>query len=175
MRKLSLFIVFSAIITVPCASLHATAFGQDLRKRDEPGKLSLRLDEPRYNPLSGRDIVNFVSGRMISLDRNYQPLINAEIHSYLVGGCDYEERFYRDGRWTSYICEISIKSFDGTWKVENYRGGQRLCVEADNFEKQCRFVWSGPNHDQLILSGIFPEISKVLVNNFVLYKVSPIG
>lgn len=93
------------------------------------------------------------------LDGEYEPFPGVRVNTYYMGGCPPTEIFGHDGRWEKSECQRAVRVYRGHWTVEVFQGGHRLCVEAVDFLKQCRFVWQGASADQLILSAPTPSPS----------------
>jgi len=87
------------------------------------------------------------------LDTEYEPYPGVRVDTYYIGGCAPTEVFSHDGRWEINECQRAVRVYRGRWTVEPFQGGYRLCVEATDFAKQCRFVWQGASADRLILSA----------------------
>ena len=109
------------------------------------------LVRPDWLPLGGQELVDAVSGKTLMLDEEYEIAPGVKPQVIYIGGCPPGERFDADGKWTGTFCYRVMRIFKGRWTVEKFRGGERLCVEAEGYSKRCRFVWQGEEPDQLFL------------------------
>jgi len=111
----------------------------------------LRLDAPRWAPLTGQQIAALFKGHSLIVDENYEPVPGVKVEIFEVGGCWPRENFFADGRWQRFECQRAARTYDGHWTTEAFRGGERLCVQASDFLKRCRLVWRGKSADQIIM------------------------
>ena len=111
----------------------------------------LRLDAPRWLPLTGTQIVALFSDRVLEVEENYEPSPGVKVEMVEVGGCWPQEKFFADGRWQRVECQRGARTFEGHWGTDKFRGGERLCVEAADFPKRCRFVWEGASADRVFM------------------------
>lgn len=111
----------------------------------------LRLDAPRWPPLTGGQIVALFSNRILDVDESYEPFPGVRIEILEVGGCWPKEIFLADGRWQRFECQRGSRTFEGHWTTDKFRGGERLCVEATDLPRRCRFVWQGLSADRVFM------------------------
>ena len=108
---------------------------------------------PDWPSLRGQDLVDAMSGKTLVLDEEFEIAPGVKPKVIYSGGCPPHERFHADGKWIGIFCSRVQTTFQGQWTVEKFRGGERLCVEAEGYSKRCRFVWQGEESDQLFLSA----------------------
>jgi len=113
----------------------------------------LRLDRPRWLPMTGPQIVARFRDRTLVVNENYQPLPGVRVETYWVGGCPPSETFSANGGWTRSMCQRMAKVYEGKWTTEPLRGAERLCVEAPDFPKLCRFVWEGKSREEVFMAA----------------------
>ncbi|AUW58068.1 hypothetical protein C1T17_08055 [Sphingobium sp. SCG-1] len=113
----------------------------------------LKLDQPNWRPMTGQQISAAFRGRALYVDEAYRPYPNVKVKTFWMGGCPPSEHFAANGVWTRSECHRARKSYFGRWETERFRGGERLCVEAPNFPKLCRFVWLGAAGDRVFMAA----------------------
>lgn len=111
----------------------------------------LRLDAPRWQPLTGQQVTALFKGNSLIVDEGYEPVPGVKVEIFEFGGCWPSENFFADGRWQRFECQRAARRYDGQWTTEPFRGGERLCVQASDLPKRCRFVWQGKSADQVIM------------------------
>ncbi len=121
---------------------------------------SLKLDQPTWLPLTGDQIREAVSGRVLQHDIDYRPFPGVKVKSIFLGGCPPQETFSSDGGWTREACFRVATVFSGRWTTEKFRGGERLCVEAPKFKRLCRFVWKGAAENQFFMAADSPLLEE---------------
>jgi len=127
---------------VAASAFIPAASGQVSQGRLTPSHLPpLKLDRPNWLPMTGPQIVEAFAGRMIGVDRRYEPYPGVRVNVVFIGGCPPGESFDRNGGWSKSVCFRALRTYKGKWWTEKFRGGERLCVEASDFPKLCRFVW----------------------------------
>lgn len=131
----------------------------------------LRLAEPRWLPLTGQEIKSLISDHTIVIDEGYEPYPGTGVVVSYVGACPPYETFSADGRWQMGRCERAYRVFNGRWTTEPFRGGERLCVEASDFPKQCRFVWQGASADQIVMPRGSPAQDVQLNSDYSPYRL----
>ncbi|MCA0978554.1 hypothetical protein LCM19_09270 [Qipengyuania flava] len=109
------------------------------------------LIRPDWPSLGGQNLVDAMSGRALVLDEEFEIASGVKPQVIYSGGCPPDERFDADGKWTGIFCFRVKTTFEGQWTVEKFRGGERLCVEAEGYSERCRSVWQGEEPDQLFL------------------------
>lgn len=114
--------------------------------------LPLRLAQPQWRPLTGQQITALISDRTIVIDTTYEPYPGAKVNAMFRGGCPPYETFFADGRWQMGMCQRAYRVYEGRWITEAFRGGERLCVDAIDRPKECRFVWQGSTADQIVMA-----------------------
>lgn len=129
----------------------------------------LRLAEPDWRPLSGKQIEAKFADRDVIVDETYEPVPGVKIVMVYAGGCPPIETFAADGRWRMTMCSRSLRVYDGRWSIEPFRSSQQLCVSAIDFPKACRFVWRGANDDQVIMPAI--KVDDMFGDYYNLYRV----
>jgi hypothetical protein len=139
---------------------------------------ALRLAQPRWLPLSGQQIKVLFEDRALAIDEGYEPYPGAKIEMLEAGGCWPAERFLASGQWQRFECQRGPRRITGHWYTEKFRGGERLCVEAPDFVKRCRFVWQGADANRVIMpyAGIRPSNSwddPTWYNPYILARLSP--
>lgn len=133
----------------------------------------LRLAQPDWKPLTAQQIRGKISDRSVVIDNTYETLPGVKLPIIMQGGCAPRETFFGDGRWQIGICQRVYRVFVGRWSIEPFRGGEWLCVESDERPKSCRFVWEGPNVDQIFMAfGTAPNESQ-LNDDFMPYRIGP--
>lgn len=118
-----------------------------------PHSPPLKLDLPRWLPLTAAQIVRAFAGRTLVVDEDFQPYPGVRVVTFRMGGCPPSETFSADGVWTRYECLRGPRTYTGHWTTEKFRGGERLCVQAPDFIKSCRFVWQGSAGDRFIMAA----------------------
>jgi len=119
--------------------------------------LTLRLTAPDWPPLTAEQLSALISDQ------------TAISEVGLWGGCPTQETFYPDGRWEMGMCQRTYRVYQGRWRKEAFRGGERLCVEASDYPKQCRFVWQGSAASQIVMPFSLGRSDDV----FIRYRLSP--
>jgi hypothetical protein len=135
--------------------------------------LPLRLAEPQWRPLTAQEIKSRISGRTVVIDETYEPAPGVKVNVSFPGGCPPSETFFPDGRWEMGMCERLYRTFKGRWYTEAFRGGGRLCTEANDHAKECRFVWQGSTADQIIMSQPSIAGANEPTDDFNPYRVTP--
>jgi hypothetical protein len=113
--------------------------------------LTLRLTAPDWPPLTAEQISAIISDRTVIVENGYEPFPGTKVQYFYKGGCPPYETFYQDGRWEMGMCQRTYRVYQGRWSTEAFRGGERLCVEASDYPKQCRFVWQGSAASQIVM------------------------
>ena len=135
-------------------SKNSATEGSDIGSIVNAGRVPpIMLGMPNWMPLNGREIAEVIANQYLLYDEYYRVSPGLKPQELMWGGCPTVERFQRDGAWELYFCGRAARTYYGNWDVEDFRGGQRLCVEASNFAKSCRFVWRGAGSQQLFLPG----------------------
>jgi len=114
--------------------------------------LPLRLAQPPWRPLTGQQIAALISDHTVVVDTTYEPYPGAKVNVMFRGGCPPYETFFADGRWQMGMCQRAYRVYEGRWTTEAFGGGERLCVEAADRPKECRFVWQGSTVDQIVMA-----------------------
>lgn len=135
--------------------------------------LPLRLARPQWRPLTAQEIKDRVSDQVVVVEKEYKPAPGVTINGGYVGGCPPSETFFADGRWEMGMCQRVYRTFKGRWFTEPFRGGDRLCTEADDRSKECRFVWQGSSVDQIVMSQQSLADANELCDDFNPYRVAP--
>jgi hypothetical protein len=112
-----------------------------------------KLDRPDWLPLTPQQIAGALAGRALLVDEDYQPFPGVKIKTFWMGGCPPREAFSSNGDWSRYVCQRGPHIYTGRWKTEKFRGGDRLCVEAPDFPKLCRFVWREASDNRVIMAA----------------------
>lgn len=131
----------------------------------------LLLALPHWPPLNEKQITEAISGRIATVNYAYEPYPGVKVSIIHIGGCPPSETFFADGRWRMGVCQRAFRVYEGRWKTEAFRGGQRLCVEATDSPKSCRFVWQGSTTHELFLSPGEAENSGETGNSATPYTV----
>lgn len=144
----------------------------------EPGQtefvshtLPLRLAKPRWRPLTGQEIKALISDHTAVIDERYEPYPGVKLEVSFVGGCAPSETFFADGRWQMGMCQRAYRVYNGRWTTEAFLGGERLCVEAGDRPKECRFVWQGSSADQIVMPLWTPAQDKQVNEDFNPYQL----
>lgn len=135
--------------------------------------LPLRLAAPQWPPLTAQQIRGLVADRMVIVEDGYEPAPGIKLRAFFVGGCPPAETFFPDGRWEMGVCERAYRVFKGFWSTEAFRGGDRLCVEANDRPKACRFVWQGAVADQIVMSQPSRAGADTSNEDYSPYRISP--
>lgn len=113
----------------------------------------LKLGQPRWLPLTARQITALFSEHTLIVNENYQPFPRTKVETFWIGGCPPREEFSLKRSWTRYECQRVPRVYKGAWTTERFRGGERLCVEAPDFPKLCRFVWQDASQEEVIMAA----------------------
>ncbi|MDF7774334.1 hypothetical protein P1X14_03665 [Sphingomonas sp. AOB5] len=116
-------------------------------------KPPLKLDRPGWLPLTGPQIMQTFADRMLILDEAFEPYPGVRVVTFGMGGCPPTETFSANGGWTRFECRRGPHTYQGSWTTEKFRGGERLCVQAPDFPRLCRFVWAGIAGDRIIMGA----------------------
>jgi hypothetical protein len=131
----------------------------------------LRLVRPSWFPLTGQQIRSLFSDRILVLDEDYQPAPGVKLQIDYFGACPPTETFFADGRWQLNECQRARRLFEGHWTTDTFRGGERLCVEALDYPKQCRGVWQGSSTYQIIMAPASPDLQNDDPERFNPYRL----
>jgi hypothetical protein len=131
----------------------------------------LRLAEPKWRPLTGQEIKLLISDHTAVIDERYEPYPGVKVNVIYWGGCPPYETFFADGRWEMGMCQVAYRVYNGRWTTEAFRGRERLCVEASDRPKECRFVWQGANADQIVMPLGTPVQDNQLNRDFSPYRL----
>lgn len=165
-------------ISVPLLVLGCGPDGEaQLSSKTEPSHDSppVTLAQPEWRSLSGTEIRQRFSNRQLGIDSWYEIASGIKPVVSFGGACRPSETFYADGRWTMAICEIDIRYYRGQWTTEQFRGGERLCVKAPNFQKACRFVWQGRSPDQVFMPASLFSESVEWNETYNPYRLTPLN
>jgi hypothetical protein len=147
-------------VTRVAAAILALTFSANVIAKDQsqPGAMSrrshvppLRLDAPRWLPLTGAQIVALFSDRTLNVDESYEPFPGVKVEIFEIGGCWPRETFFAHGRWQRFECQRGPRTFEGHWTTDKFRGGERLCVQATGLPRRCRFVWRDASADRVFM------------------------
>ena len=139
-----------------------------------PGDPPVKLVQPRWLPLSGSELHAAMSGKRLTIDEDYEVALGVKPEVSFVGGCPPLELFYEDGRWESHFCFRGPKSYRGSWIIEQFRGGEHVCVMASDFPKSCRFVWQGKVPDRVFMPASVSSRSIEQGETFNPYSLTPL-
>jgi len=149
-------IVLRLATAISAASIVGQAVALEPAKSIPPASAdrtpALRLAQPHWLPLTAEQIRALFADRGLAMDEGYQPLPGAKIEMIEIGGCWPSEIYFADGQWQRHMCSRGPREFAGRWYTEKFRGGERLCVEASDFPKRCRFVWLGDAPNRVIMA-----------------------
>jgi hypothetical protein len=113
----------------------------------------LKLAQPWWLPLTGLQIVALLHDHTLRVDEDYRPVAGVRVETYSDGACPTSETFASNGAWSRFVCHRGARTYRGTWAAEKFRGGERLCVEAPDFPKLCRFVWQGASRNEVFTAA----------------------
>lgn len=134
--------------------------------------LPLRWARPQWRPLTGQQITALISDRTVIIDTTYEPYPGTKVNAVFWGGCPPYETFLADGRWQMGMCQRVYRVYKGRWTTEAFRGGERLCVDAIDRPKECRFVWQGSTVDQIVMALATPAEANELNEDYSPYRVT---